>query len=230
MGPRRFFRNPVSVQDLPQLDAIVISHDHFDHLDRPTIQRLAPKAARFVVPMGVGAILAFWGIPSEKIVERDWWQSVQLGHLTLTAAPARHYSGRWLVDRDKTQWATWVIAGHRNRVCFIGDTGLCPSFGEIAERLGPFDISCLPIGAYGPGWPDIHMTPEEAVTAHQQLGGGLMLPLHWGTFDLALHPWTEPIERLVATAQHAKIRFATPQPGSPVVPTSDAPTVNWWSA
>ena len=223
----RFFETPMSIDDLPAIDAVIISHDHYDHLDFETIVVLAERGVTFVVPLGVGSHLRSWEISDEQIVELDWWQSWQTTELVLTATPARHFSGRGL-NQNKTLWASWSIRGPEHRVFFGGDTGMTPQFEEIGEREGPFDITLMPIGAYNPSWADIHLNPEEAVTAHKMVRGGLMLPIHWGTFQLAIHDWNEPAERMASAARDAEVAFAIPKPGESVDIATPIPTVRWW--
>ena len=225
VGPQRMHEVPVPLEALPALDAVLISHDHYDHLDIDTIVSLAhSQRAPFVVPLGVGAHLRKWHIPDNRIVELDWHESHRIGDLTLVCTPARHFSGR-LLTRNTTLWASWVIIGPRHRAFFGGDTGYTKSFAEIGMDHGPFDVSLLPVGAYHPAWPDIHMNPEEAVRAHLDIaepGKGLLLPIHWATFRLAPHPWAEPVERLLAAADPAGVEVVVPRPGQRVDPT--APT------
>lgn len=223
-GPRRLHPAPAMIAELPAPDAIVISHDHYDHLDRTTVlSALASTTAPFLVPLGIGAHLARWGVPAARIVELDWGGEYRVGPLTITATPARHFSGRSLA-RNSTLWCSWVIAGPAHRVFFGGDTGYTAAFAEIGRRYGPFDLAALPIGAYDAAWPDIHMTPEQAARAHRDLGAGLLLPIHWATFDLAPHPWSEPVERLLQAAGDIVI----PRPGQRVdqaYPVAEPP---WW--
>lgn len=232
VGPRRLHPPPVELAALPAVDAIVVSHDHYDHLDIDTITALArSQRAPFVVPLGVGAHLRAWGIPAGRVVELDWDEHVALGELTLTCTPARHFSGRFLT-RNLTLWASWVIAGPSHRVYFGGDSGYTHSFARIGAEHGPFDVTLMPIGAYNTAWPDIHMNPEEAVQAHLDLNAsasGLLVPIHWGTFRLAPHRWAEPVERLLAAADAAGIATAVPKPGGRVQPGAAASTP-WWRA
>ena len=225
VGPERMHEVPVPLEALPALDAVLISHDHYDHLDIDTIVALAhSQRAPFVVPLGVGAHLRKWRIPDSRIVELDWHESHRIGDLTLVCTPARHFSGR-LLTRNTTLWASWVIIGPRHRAFFGGDTGYTKSFAEIGMDHGPFDMSLLPVGAYHPAWPDIHMNPEEAVRAHLDIaepGKGLLLPIHWATFRLAPHPWAEPIERLLAAADPAGVEVVVPRPGQRVDPTASS--------
>ncbi len=231
VGPARLHPVPIDIADLPVLDAIVISHDHYDHLDLPTVRELvATQQAPFLVPLGIGAHLRGWGVPEARIVELDWEQQATVGELTLTCTESRHFSGRGL-RRNTTLWCSWVIAGPMHRVYFGGDTGYTAAFTGIGERHGPFDIAVLPIGAYGDQWPDIHLNPEEAVRAHRDLGGRVFVPIHWATFDLALHSWSEPVERLVTAGRG--VRLALPRPGQRVgdldaVVADDADIDAWW--
>jgi L-ascorbate metabolism protein UlaG (beta-lactamase superfamily) len=182
----------------------------------------------FVVPLGVGAHLRSWGVPAERVVELDWGGQVRVREIMLTCTEARHFSGRGLT-RNTTLWSSWVIAGPQHAVFFGGDTGYTPSFAEIGARFGPFNLTLLPIGAYNERWPEMHMNPEEAVRAHADLGGGLLMPVHWGTFNLGFHPWVEPVHRLVAEAGRVDARIAVPRPGERF-PVSDPPEHDWWSA
>jgi L-ascorbate metabolism protein UlaG (beta-lactamase superfamily) len=228
VGPGRMHPPPVPLDALPALDAIVVSHDHYDHLDIDTIIALTrTQWAPFVVPLGVGAHLREWGIPDERIIELDWNERAQIDELTLICTPARHFSGRFL-NRNTTLWASWAIIGPAHRAYFGGDTGYTKSFAEIGQEHGPFDVTLMPVGAYNTVWPDIHMNPEEAVQAHVDVNGGLLVPIHWCTFRLAPHPWAEPIERLLAAAGAANVAVAVPKPGGRVDPTAAAEFEPWW--
>ena len=226
LGPKRFHPAPVALADLPPIDAVVISHDHYDHLDMATVKAL--KSAHFAVPLGVGAHLARWGIAADHISELDWGESAQVNGLTLTATPARHYSGRNPLHGDETLWASWVIQGPQHRAFFTGDTGYFDGFKKIGAQHGPFDLALIKVGACDPTWQEIHMCPEEAVQAGQDLGARLLLPVHWGTFNLAFHPWNEPAERALAAAQKAGIAMATPRPGEFVDAARPRPGEAWW--
>jgi L-ascorbate metabolism protein UlaG (beta-lactamase superfamily) len=228
IGPGRMHPPPVPLEALPALDAIVVSHDHYDHLDIDTILALARSQwAPFVVPLGVGAHLRDWGIPDERIVELDWNEHAQIDELRLICTPARHFSGRFL-NRNGTLWASWAIIGPAHRAYFGGDTGYTKSFAEIGADHGPFDVTLMPVGAYNKVWPDIHMNPEEAVQAHVDVNGGLLVPIHWCTFRLAPHPWAQPIERLLDAADAAHVSVAVPKPGERVDPTATAQIEHWW--
>ncbi len=230
MGPARFHPPPIALGDLPPLDAVIISHDHYDHLDKESIVLLAGTGVVFIMPLGVGSHLERWGIRRSQIVELDWWESAIKGPsgIEIVATPARHFSGRGFGDRNVTFWASWVIRGTRHRVFFSGDTGNFPGFAEIGEKYGPFDITLIKIGAYDPLWPDIHLNPEEAVKAHLALKGNLLLPIHWGTFNLAFHDWFEPPERLVRAASDKSVPYAVPRPGESVTWGSAPPVQPWW--
>src|SRR6478736_3253933 len=202
---------------LPAIDAVIISHDHYDHLDVDTVKHLArTQRAKFFVPLGIGAHLRAWHIPDDRIVELDWNEAAQLGELSLVCTPARHFSGRFL-SRNVTLWSSWAIIGPRHRAFFGGDTGYTKSFADIGADHGPFDVTLMPIGAYHPGWPDIHMNPEDAVRAHRDVtDAGLLVPIHWATFRLAPHPWSEPVERMLTAAAAEGVQVATPRPGQRV--------------
>jgi len=234
VGPQRMHEVPVTLEALPAVDAVVISHDHYDHLDIDTIIALArTQRAPLVVPLGIGAHLRKWGIPDSRIVELDWYESHRIGELTLVCTPARHFSGR-LFARDSTLWASWVIAGPTHNAFFGGDTGYTKSFADIGAEYGPFDLTLLPIGAYHPAFADIHMNPEDAVRAHLDLADtdrSLMVPIHWATFRLAPHPWAEPAERLFAAAKAERVRISVPIPGERVLGGQEATASTldpWW--
>lgn len=227
VGPRRFHPPPLRLADLPAIDAVVISHDHYDHLDYATISALKERDPLFVVPLGVGAHLEYWGIPAARIRELDWWQEASVNGLRLTATPARHFSGRGL-GGDRTLWSGWVIAGAERRVYYSGDTAMFEGFEQIGARLGPFDATMIEVGAYDALWADVHLGPEQAVEAHRAVRGKVLLPVHWGTFDLALHTWVEPGERVLAAARAAGVSVVVPRPGESVDPLSPVPPRRWW--
>lgn len=230
VGPKRFHPPPIPLAELPKPDVVVISHDHYDHLDHPSILELAKKGALFAVPLGVGAHLEAWGVPRDRISELDWWERARIGNLTLTATPARHFSGRspTMSDQDLTLWAGWVIQGPTHRAFYSGDTAMFPGFREIGERLGPFDLTMIEVGAYNALWADVHLGPEQAVQAHKDVRGAVMLPVHWGTFNLALHPYTEPIERVLIAAQKAGVKVVSPRVGQLVDPANPPAVERWW--
>ncbi len=230
-GPKRFFPPTIALSDLPDLDAVIISHDHYDHLGAETIRQLAQtestRGARWITPLGVGAILSSFGVHTNRITELNWTESTAIGRVTVTALPARHFSGRSLFNRFQTLWASFVLAGPGNRVYYGADSGEWAGFSEIGEKFGPFDLTMLEIGAFDPAWANIHMGPDGAVRSFRVLGGqGLLMPIHWGLFDLALHYWTQPIEKISAVEG---LKLWSPTPGAPtdVVPNSELRS-DWW--
>jgi L-ascorbate metabolism protein UlaG (beta-lactamase superfamily) len=228
-GPKRLHKPPVDLEDLPPLDAIVISHDHYDHLDMATIVALTRMHdAPFVVPLGVGAHLEHWNVPDDRIIELDWDESATVGSLRLTATPGQHFSGRTLTKRNYTLWSSWVIAGPTRKVFYTGDTGYFAGFAKIGADYGPFDATLIQIGAYDTGWRDIHMMPEEGVAAHLDVRGGLMIPVHWGTFTLAFHPWAEPADRVWREAKDRGVTLCVPRPGERVDVDAPPAVDGWW--
>lgn len=229
-GPRRFHPVPATIPQLPKLDAILVSHDHLDHLCRTSMMELAKLRVPVVTSLGVGAHLQRFGV--ETIFELDWWEHCTLlgGDLRLTAVPAHHFSGRTLTDRNATLWSSWVIETARHRLFFSGDTGLHDGMKAIGERFGPFDVTMLEIGAWNPAWGDIHLGPANALRAFDMLGGGTLLPMHWGTFDLGLHPWDEPAETLFTLAEGAGTRILTPRLGRPFELVQVEAPSPWWRA
>lgn len=230
LGPARYYPPIIPLEELPPIDAVVISHDHYDHLDEPTIRALA-GTTRFVVPLGIGADLEYWGVPAGDIVELDWWERTTIGEgatVELVATPARHFSGRGLTDADQTLCSGWALVGPAHRIYYTGDTAMFPGFAEIGRRLGPFDATLVESGAYSSLWTDVHLGPEQAVDAHVAARGELMIPVHWGTFALAMHAWTEPAERVVAAAERAGVSVVVPRPGQSVEPELAPPLERWW--
>jgi L-ascorbate metabolism protein UlaG (beta-lactamase superfamily) len=230
VGPKRFQPVPVALRALPPIDLVVVSHDHYDHLDYPTIRELAKLDIPFVTSLGVGAHLESWGVAAERIIELDWWETHRLrgADLSVTAAPSQHFSGRGLHDRNATLWSSMVIRGARHAVFFSGDTGLTTEYATIRERLGPFDLIMLEVGGLHPAWGDIHLGPDNALQALTLLGGGTFLPIHWGTFALATHDWDQPVEVLLARAPQAGVRLLLPQLGEPVEPSHEHAVRPWW--
>ncbi|MCB2019903.1 MAG: MBL fold metallo-hydrolase, partial [Burkholderiaceae bacterium] len=224
-GPKRFQPVPVRLSALAQIDLVIVSHDHYDHLDFPTIRELAKRGVPFVTSLGVGAHLEAWGVAPDRITELDWWESHRLPNsdLTVTAAPSQHFSGRALKDHNATLWSSLVIRGNRHAVFFSGDTGLTSQYVEIRERLGPFDLVMLEVGAFHPSWGHIHLGPENALKAYELLGGGAFLPVHWGTFSLALHAWDAPAETLLALGPQRGARLVMPRLGEPIEPAHAPP-------
>ncbi len=212
VGPARFFPSPIAIDKLPLIDAVVISHDHYDHLSYETLVALHHKVGQFYVPLGVAETLIYWGIPAEKVTEITWWQTVETPKFTVTATPARHFSGRFLTQNN-TFWNSYSIKLGGKKIYFGGDSGYFPGYTEIGQKAGPFDLTLMPIAAYDEAWANIHLNPEEAVQAHQDVRGNYLLPIHWGTFDLALHSWYEPMERLETAATSSRTKLLTPEPG-----------------
>jgi L-ascorbate metabolism protein UlaG (beta-lactamase superfamily) len=200
MGPARFHPAPVPAAGLPDVDAVLISHDHYDHLDMETMAALAVRPIQFIVPLGVGAHLEAWGVPPEKIVELEWWQETEVKGVRVVCTPARHFSGRGLTDRNRTLWASWAVVGAEQRAWFSGDTGPFPQASDIGDKLGPFDLTMIEIGAYDIAWGSVHLGPDEAHAMHRALRGSVMFPIHWGTFNLAAHRWDQPIVRMIELA------------------------------
>ena len=230
IGPKRFQPVPVKVRELPPVDVALVSHDHYDHLDYPTVRELNQREVPFVTSLGVGAHLQAWGVPAGRITELDWWEEHRLpgSEVTITAAPSQHFSGRGLKDRNATLWSSLVIRSDRHSVFFSGDTGLTAQYAEIRERLGPFDLVMLEVGAFHPAWGDIHLGPDNALKAHQLLGGGTLLPVHWGTFSLAMHAWDQPAEVLIRQADRLGTSLLMPILGQAVEPAHAEKTKPWW--
>ncbi|TYZ07663.1 MBL fold metallo-hydrolase [Hymenobacter lutimineralis] len=228
--PKRY--NPqlaITAEQLPAIDAVLISHDHYDHLDYQTIRRLKDKTANFYVPLGVGAHLLAWGVAPAKIHEMDWGDSLQLPGLTIVSTPTRHFSGRGLTNRNSTSWSSWVLKSATKRVFYSGDGGYGPHFAAIGRQHGPFDLALMECGQYDADWSEIHMMPEQSVQAALDVQARLMLPVHWGAFTEAHHAWNEPVRRATAEAARRQLPITTPQLGQPV--TLDAgplPQVRWW--
>jgi L-ascorbate metabolism protein UlaG (beta-lactamase superfamily) len=228
-GPERMHQPPIALARLEGIDAVVISHDHYDHLDRDTVLQLARGGAHFFVGLGIGAHLERWSVPPAQVHEMDWWDTVSFKGVDIHATPARHYSGRKSLD-NATLWTSWMLKGGGYAVYYSGDTGYGPHFSEIRSRLGAPDLDLMKVGAYGHSWLDIHMDPESAVQAHLDLGGRTMVPLHWATFNMSYHAWDEPIVRAVAAPRDKGAQMVTPRVGEVV--DNDVPFVsqNWYSA
>ncbi len=228
MGPERWYAPPLPLDELPEVDAVIISHDHYDHLDLPTVLALKDRIPRWLVPLGIGAHLEHWGVPPERITEVDWWDEVEVSGVQLTATPARHFSGRWLDRFSSTLWVGWAMVGPEHRVFYSGDTALHPGLEEIGERLGPFDITMMDSGAYDSTWTDVHLGPEQTVVAHRMVKGDVLLPVHWGLFDLGNHAWTEPMERVLSAAERKGVRVVSPRPGESVELADVESFEPWW--
>ena len=228
LGPKRFHPPPIALTDLPKIDAVIISHDHLDHLDKTTTQYLAAKGTFFLVPLGIGAYLKKWMIREGQFIELDWWESSKVGQVRLICTPARHYSGRSLFDWNRTLWSSWSIIGTKQRVFSSGDTGYSDHFQEIGRRFGPFDLTLMKVGSYDPFWPDVHLNPEQATNAHLDVCGQHLLPVHWSTYDLGLHDWDEPIKRTVKAAKQKDIKLFTPHIGEAIEFGQPFSSSRWW--
>lgn len=230
-GPKVWFEPAVALENLPPIDAVVISHDHYDHLDMGTVKAIAamPWNTVFVVPLGIGAHLESWGIPANRIVDLDWWERTRIKNVDLVATPARHGTGRMLSTKDnKALWAGWALIGPTHRAWYSGDTGKHPTLDAIGEQLGPFDVTLIECGQYGEFWPDVHLGPEQAVDAHVRVKGKVLLPVHWARVNLSPHPWVEPIERVLVAAKCRDVQVLTPQPGQSVEPSNPPTFEKWW--
>ncbi len=228
MGPKRFHAPPIALADLPPLRGVLISHDHYDHLDEATIRVLAAKTEHFFTPLGVGDRLIDWGVPAAQVTQLDWWQETEHGGLRLAATPTQHFSGRSLFDGNRTLWASWVVIDDDLRVFFSGDSGYFDGFKAIGERYGPFDLTLVETGAYDPQWPYVHMQPEQSLQAHRDLRGQWMLPIHNGTFDLAMHNWYDPFERISALARQHDVALTTPEMGERIDIRHPHAGTRWW--
>lgn len=228
LGPKRFHAPPIALADLPPIKAVILSHDHYDHLDHQTVLALADKTQWFLTPLGVGDRLIDWGIDAAKVKQLDWWQSSEVAGVHLVATPAQHFSGRGLLDGDKTLWASWVIIDDGLRVFFSGDTGYFDGFKTIGEKYGPFDLTLMETGAYDAKWPDVHMQPEETLQAHLDLRGLWLLPIHNGTFDLAMHSWHEPFDRIAALAEQRGVALTAPIMGEALSLHTPHVASRWW--
>ena len=228
MTNRFNYKQPIRIDDLPHIDAIIISHDHYDHLDYPSILELKDKTDHFFTALGVGSHLKKWGIEADRITELDWWEYADFKGLTFTAAPARHFSGRGITDRNKTQWASWAIKGHNQNIYFSGDGGYGTHFKEIGEKLGPFDFAMMECGQYNDMWAAIHMMPEQTVQAGMDVKGKVLMPIHWGAFDLSLHTWNDPVERFTAAAITNNVDYVCPTIGQHILVGKRVINEVWW--
>ncbi len=231
LGGKRYSKDlPIKIEEIPQIDAILISHDHYDHLDYGSIEKLKGKTKEFYVPIGVGNHFKRWGVPEGKIHELNWWDEIDADGLKLALAPSRHFSGRGLSDRSKTLWGSWVILGTQDSIYFSGDGGYGPHFKAIGEKYGPFDFAMIECGQYNDKWAQIHMMPEETAQAAVDVKAKTMMPIHWGAFTLALHPWTEPVERALIAAKELNMPIISPRIGEAIYLDRLNETVmeKWW--
>ncbi len=227
-GPETWYAPPIPLDALPSVDAVFISHDHYDHLQMETMQAMAAWDTTFIVPLGVGAHLEGWGVPAERIVEMDWWDTHMLGAVQVVATPSRHASGRQVLDQNRTLWMGVALIGPAHRAYYSGDTGLFPAMNDIGERLGPFDVTMIEVGAYNAAWPDWHLGPEQALRAHEMVRGDVFMPVHWGLMNLSTHGWTEPAERVMVEAARRGVTAYVPRPGEGVQPSLLPEQTRWW--
>lgn len=224
---RRFKNeNKIPIDSIDNIDAILISHDHYDHLDYPSIQKLKTVTKKFFVPLGVGAHLEKWGVDPDSIEELDWWDETTLNSLQLAFTPARHFSGRAISDRNKTIWGSWVIKGKSSKIYFSGDSGYGPHFEEIGNKYGPFDFAMMECGQYNQKWIDIHMMPDQTIQATIDLKAGKMMPIHWGAFQLSVHTWDDPVIQAKKFAKNENLEFVTPIIGVRI--SLQESTTSWW--
>ena len=230
LGSKRFQKElPISIDSLPQIDVVLISHDHYDHLDYESIVKLKNKVKQFYVPLGIKAHLTSWGISEEKITEFDWWESINYKGIEFVSTPARHFSGRGITNRNSTLWCSWVLKSSNANIFFSGDSGYGKHFKQIGEKYGPFDFAMVECGQYNEQWSQIHMTPEETIMASIDVKSKLTMPIHWGSFKLALHSWDDPIVRASRKADELHIKLTTPKVGEAIVlDGSNFPSEKWW--
>lgn len=223
----RYTASPIKREELPDVDAVLITHDHYDHLEVKTIKFLRNRDTRFIVPLGVGARLRGWGVPEERIIELGWAETAEIGSLQITSTPGVHYSGRSKTDRNKTLWTGYAIKGTQKNIFWSGDSGYGKHFKQIGEQYGPFDLACVEIDGWNPGWPNTHLFPEEVISVCKDVNAKKLLPVHWGVFDLALHPWDESIKKVAALATTDRIVLVSPVMGERIVP-GETLTRIWW--
>lgn len=228
LGPKRFHAPPIALDELPVIDKVFISHNHYDHLDKQSIAALVAKTRQFLVPLGVEKALVRWGVDPDVVQSFDWWQEKSTAQGLVAFTPTRHFSGRGLRDNNTTLWGSWVVQTPRGNVYFSGDSGYFDGFKQIGEKYGPFDLTLIETGAYDKDWPDIHMQPEESLQAHLDLQGRVMMPIHNGTFDLAFHSWYEPLERIAALATDNHVTLTTPEFGEVISVADSVREQRWW--
>lgn len=229
LGNERFSRElPIDPEQLPPIDILLMSHDHYDHLDYGSIQKIKHKVNRYIMPLGMKRHFLKWGIPAHQLTELDWWQSTSIDGLRLVCTPARHFSGRGMGDRCTSLWCSWIIQGSDENIFFSGDSGYGAHFKDIGQKYGPFDFAMIECGQYYKDWPLIHLLPEEAVTAAIDLRTRVAMPIHWGAFTLAFHSWTEPVERFLSKAKELNIQTCTPRIGEIITVNEKYPGSHWW--
>ncbi len=228
-GPKRFFKPPLDISNIPKLDGVIISHDHMDHMDKKIIKHLSNTGVPFYVPIGVDYLLKSWGVPKNQIFSTDWYDTIKIeDSIKLTSLPTIHFSGRGLFDKNKSQWTSWIIEGGAKKIYFGGDSGYHNKFKEYGEKYGPFDITLLEIGAYDKNWKNIHLGPENAIKAHKELNGKVLLPIHWGAYDLSIHPWKEPVEKVLTAAIKNNVKLCLPTPGQLLKENELVLNSKWW--
>ncbi len=234
IGPKRYHSSPViKPERLKKIDLVIISHDHYDHLDLETVKKIHITASHFVVPLGVGSYLKKCGVSTDKITEMNWWdEKVLPGGLKIAATPSQHFSGRSLFNRNRTLWASWVIEGSKRKIFFSGDSGYTSEFRKIGNKYGPFDMTLIENGQYNEQWQNVHMLPEESLQCHIDLKGRVMIPVHWAAYNLSVHDWFEPVERLLKAGAHnpKSVKISTPAIGEKVVYGKNIPSARWWDA
>jgi len=228
MGPKRFHENPISIENLPFIKSVIISHDHYDHLDKESIKKIKDKVGIFYTTLDVGKHLVKFGVSRDKIIELDWWETKTSDSIELVCTPAQHFSGRTLIDKNSTLWSSWVIKSPKGKFYFGADGGYFSGFKEISIKYGPFAMTFLEVGAYNKKWRDIHMMPEDSIQAHKDLKGNVMFPIHNGTFDLSLHSWYEPFEKISKLALENNIDIRFPIMGERISLLEFSETKNWW--
>ena len=231
LGNKRFSNElPIEIEKLPSIDAVLITHDHYDHLDYESIQKLKDKVKLFFTPLGIGIHLLKWGVEKERIIELDWWQEIKFDDLTIRCTPAQHFSGRGISDREKTLWCSWIIQSDDENLFFSGDSGYASHFKEIGEQYGPFDFAFMECGQYNNLWPLVHMLPEETAQAGLDIKAKKMMPIHWGAFKLASHSWTEPVERISKKAKELNVDLVIPKIGEIIeIGLNDSEEIYpWW--
>ena len=229
LGSPRFNKElPLEVEKLPQIDAVIFSHDHYDHLDYESVMKLKDKVGHFYTPLGVGNHIASWGVSPDHVTQLDWWQEVDFDGLKIVCTPAQHFSGRALSDRGATLWSSWVIKSDDYNVFFSGDSGYGPHFKQIGEKYGPFDFALMECGQYNELWEEIHMLPHQTIDASLDLGAKVMMPIHWASFKLALHEWDDPVLQATKLAEEKNVNITTPKIGEPIILDKVYPAETWW--
>ena len=228
-GPKRFKGDlPIEIEQLPQIDIVILSHDHYDHLDHTSILKLKEKTNQYILPLGNRVHFERWGVDTAKIIELNWWEEAKVDGLTFACLPSRHYSGRGMTNRHETLWGSWAIMSPDEKIYFSGDGGYGTHFKEIGEKYESFDLALVECGQYNEMWKEVHMMPEESAQAAIDLNAKMAMPIHWGAFSLAAHSWTEPVERISEAAKKLDLKLATPKIGEPIILGKQEPNTAWW--